>query len=174
LVGIVDVTHQGLDLNQVAALPGGELDVRWRVADGEPGLLRGPPVQPDASELETAVQVTELRRSEPRSFALLSLDIRSDARDLEPVGKDLEPHPKSRRLRIGRDLRQAPGLSHVAFGLLKVGVTEAVVVVETKRGGRAARIELDMSPRVRAEHQEAREVRRIDRGELHGGRAHTL
>src|SRR5207237_8382739 len=90
LVGIVHFADQVLDGEKVSTLAVAERNIRRGRKDRELGLVGGPSVQPDPSELETAVQVTELRRGKPRAFALLSLHVRSGAWVRGPVRKDLE------------------------------------------------------------------------------------
>src|SRR5439155_16548930 len=164
---IGDLSDQRNEETQVAFLFGRELDITRQLgAHAELRVLRRPPFQPDAREVDATPQLFALRRSERRALALLRLAIRFDAWDLQPVRDDAEANAKPWWAMGLVDLRQRPRLRRVALGRGLVGLAAAVVLVPELRQVVASRVEIDVALWVRPQHEEADEVRRVDLHEL--------
>ena len=134
--------------------------------DLELRLVGRPPLEPGAGELETPVQLPQLRVGETRTLVLLGLRLGLDARYLEPAGDRGEAHAKAGRQRRRRHLREPPRLREIALGVFGERIRGAVVLIDQARQRHAGRIEFEVALRRSTQHQKTNELGWIDRDDL--------
>src|SRR5207245_1897217 len=110
---IVDRPDERPDGEEVSTLLGGQLDIGSPLEDFELGFVRGPALEPGSRELDTPVQVSQLRIGQAYALFLLGLSLGLDAWDLEPARDRREADAEARRVWRGRYLGEPPGLPEV-------------------------------------------------------------